>query len=317
MPRREELPPALRAGAFDVRQGASAGMTPDRLRSSDLQRPFHGVRSVGLDLESVSSRCVAYAARMPAGAAFSHVTAAALWGYPLPAWVAHDDIHVCTPIGTRARRGKGVAGHESRINGRVAEVRGLRLTSAALTWCQLAETLDVPDLLAAAEFAITGNPYERQLPIAKLEHLEAVTADLVGTHGHRHRRAALALTREGALSRPESLLRFVLVASGLPEPRINENCNDDRGLFIALADLSWPQYRVAVEYEGDHHRGLTRFRSDIHRFEKLADHGWAAIRVSADDLFDRTDETVARVASRLAARGWRGTASGTIPPIRR
>jgi len=254
---------------------------------------------------------------MPVDAAFSHLTAATLWGFPLPAWVPNSAVHISTPVGTRARRGKGIVGHQVELSRRVADLRGLRLTSAALTWCQLAETLDVPDLLAAAEWAITGNPYERQLPVATASELAMLSTELAGGHGHLRRRSVLALARDGALSRPESLLRLVLIASGIPEPRINENCNDSRGYFIALADLSWPQYRVAVEYEDDHHRGKTQFRSDIHRFEKLADHGWAAIRVSADDLFDRTGETVTRVASRLAARGWRGTASGPVPSLRR
>jgi hypothetical protein len=254
---------------------------------------------------------------MPVDAAFSHLTAATLWGFPLPAWAVDNAVHVSTPVGTRARRGKGIAGHQVELSGRVANLRGLRVTSAALTWCQLAETLDLPDLLAAAEWAVTGNPYERQVPIAGFENLRGLSTELAGGHGHRRRREALSLAREGALSRPESLLRFVLVASGIPEPRINENCNDSHGYFIALADLSWPHYRVAAEYEGDRHRGRSQFRSDIHRFERLADHEWAAIRVSADDLFDRTEETVARVASRLAARGWRGAASGPVPSLRR
>ena len=191
------------------------------------------------------------------------------------------------------------------------------MSSPALTWSQLAETLDVADLVAAAEWAITVNAFERRLPIAALEDLVFSSATMAGSRGHLRREKALYLARAGALSRPESLLRFVLVSAGIPDPRINENCNDARGSFLALADLSWPEYRVAVEYEGDHHRGVAQFRNDIHRFERLADHGWASIRVSADDLFDRTGETVSRVASRLAERGWRGSASGTVPRIRR
>jgi len=168
--------------------------------------------------------------------------------------------------------------------------------------------LEVPDLLACAEFAITGNPYENRLALTSLENLAAAAGIVAGGHGHRARTTVLRFARAGALSRPESLLRYLLVKSGLPNPRINENCNDSRGSFIALADLSWPAFRVAAEYEGDHHRGVSQFRSDIHRFEKLADHHWAAVRISADDLFDRPDQTVARVASRLAERGWKGKA---------
>ena len=311
MPRRDDLPDHLRATPFDVTAGIASGLSPDRLRSSDLQKPFHGVRSVDVDLASVVGRCRAYSARMPESAAFSHLTAAALWGFPLPLWVSTEAVHVATPIGTRARRGKKVVGHQSRLEGNVRQLGGLRVTSPALTWCQLAESLNVPDLIAAAEFAVTGNAYARQLPIATVDELAALSTVLEGGHGTRRRAEALAFAREGALSRPESLLRYLLVTSGLPDPRINENCNDRRGSFIALADLSWPEYRVAVEYEGDYHRDVAQFRRDIRRFEKLADHEWAAIRVSADDLFDRPQEQVIRVASRLAAKGWPGRARPT------
>lgn len=308
MPRREDLPPELRTGPFSVSRGRDSGLTPDRLRASDLQKPFHGVRSVGLSLERVVDRCRAYSARMPASAAFSHATAAEIWGFPLPLQFAADAIHIVVPVGTRAPRGKAVRGHQSRSADDTRLRGGLRVTSPAMTWCDLADVLELPDLIACAEFVITGNPYENRLPLASLDQLVAAARSVTGSHGHRARMAALNFAREGALSRPESLLRYLLVSSGIPDPRVNEYCNDARGSFIALADLSWPEFRVAVEYEGDHHRGVSQFRSDIHRFEKLADHNWAAVRISADDLFDRPAETVARVASRLTARGWTGTA---------
>lgn len=308
MPRRDELPPELRTGPFSVSRGREAGLTPDRLRASDLQKPFHGVRSVGLGLDRVVDLCRAYSARMPDRSAFSHSTAAAIWGFPLPLRFSADAIHVVVPVGFRAPRGKTVRGHQSRSADDIRVRGGLRLTSPATTWCDLAELLDLPDLLACAEFAISGNPYENRLALSSLDGLADAARNVAGGHGHRARNAVLGFAQEGALSRPESLLRYLFVQSGVPNPRINENCNDSRGSFIALADLSWPEFRVAAEYEGDHHREVSQFRSDIRRFERLADHHWAAVRISADDLFDRPAQTVARIASRLNERGWTGTA---------
>ena len=63
----------------------------------------------------------------------------------------------------------------------------------------------------------------------------------------------------------------------------------------ALVDLSWPEFLVVVEYEGDPHRDKDRFRRDIHRLERLADHQWLVVRVSADDLLLRPEETVSRM----------------------
>ncbi|CAN5250945.1 hypothetical protein BH11ACT5_BH11ACT5_26630 [soil metagenome] len=94
---------------------------------------------------------------------------------------------------------------------------------------------------------------------------------------------------------------------GLPPALINEQVNDDRGSFLALPDRIWPDYRVAYEYEGDFHRGKRRYRSDVHRVERLVDHDWTVVKATGDDLFDRPRELLYRVGSRLARAGWDGT----------
>jgi len=91
---------------------------------------------------------------------------------------------------------------------------------------------------------------------------------------------------------------------GVPEPEVNPSLLDENGSFLAMPDLAWPEYMFAIEYEGDHHRGVDQYRRDIRRIERLIDAGWSVMKISADDLFDRPDETVARVARRLTARGW-------------
>jgi hypothetical protein len=114
------------------------------------------------------------------------------------------------------------------------------------------------------------------------------------------------LVREGPFSRPESLLRYFVGWAGVPEPEINPSLVDERGSFLAMPDLAWPEFMFATEYEGDHHRGIDQYRRDIRRIEVLIDAGWSVMKVSADDLFDHPGELVARVQRRLAARGWVG-----------
>ncbi|MBX3093434.1 MAG: hypothetical protein KF680_02665 [Cryobacterium sp.] len=139
-----------------------------------------------------------------------------------------------------------------------------------------------------------------------LDELAATIAAHTGRRGVRALQRALSLVRVGSLSRPESLLRLMLVRAGIPEPRLNLTVCDRSGAAIAMADLCWPDYRVLIEYEGDGHRtSRAKFRSDITRIEKYADGDWFGMRASADDVFVDPNPFAGRIARRLAAQGWR------------
>lgn len=50
-------------------------------------------------------------------------------------------------------------------------------------------------------------------------------------------------------------------------------------------DLAYEDQRIAVEYEGDHHRtDRAQWHKDVHRQGRLEDLGWRVIRVTASDL---------------------------------
>jgi hypothetical protein len=304
MPRRPPLPPELSVAPFTFGEALSRGVSAHRLRAGDLDKPFHGVRSVGLDLALLENRCLAYATRMLDTAVFSHVTAAVLWGMPLPRAVSTEALHVTVPAGHRAPRGSGVVGHARARTGVPALVRGLVVTSPADAWADLAEMLPVHDLVAAGEFAVTGNPIRDRPPITSIDELRGVTRRRRGSPGSRAREQALTLIEVGALSRPETLTRLLLVGAGLPHPLINSSIYDSNGGFVAMPDLSWPEYRVALEYEGDDHRSVKRFRADIGRIERLVDHDWVVVKATANDLFDTPRELVERMIRRLSIRGW-------------
>ena len=47
-------------------------------------------------------------------------------------------------------------------------------------------------------------------------------------------------------------------------------------------DMGWPDLKIALEYDGDHHRtDPAQFARDIVRLEELAALGWLVIRVAA------------------------------------
>jgi very-short-patch-repair endonuclease len=70
--------------------------------------------------------------------------------------------------------------------------------------------------------------------------------------------------------------------------------------------MSLPLYRVVLEYKGRHHvTDAEQYVRDIHRYERMQEHGWRVMRFTKEDLTDRPEETVRRIRRVLASRGWR------------
>ncbi len=238
---------------------------------------------------------------------FSHLTAAVLWGMPLPSHLDIESLHVSAQAPARAPSGRGITGHSLRLM--PASTRwlgGFPVLAPAETWRLLAEVLAAHDLVCVGDFIVTGNPWRQILPLATIDELTLASRSRSAFRGSRLAIEALHAVRVGPLSRPESLLRQLVLAAGLPEPVLNGTIATSSGSFVAMPDLGWPDYHVAAEYEGDHHRGRGQFRHDIRRVELIIDQDWSVVRVSADDLFDRPSELVTRLGARLTARGWEG-----------
>lgn len=306
---RREIPTEL-GRTFAVATALRHGVSASRLRGSDLDRPFHGVRSIRVagdqdaDIAAlVWDRAFSFAERMSRHEFFSHMTSAVLWGLPLPGLRSLDlDVGVFAPH--RLPRGRGVRGHQLRSAlGAVVEHPGasVRLLDPASTWASLGAHLHPYDLVAVGD-AITREwrlP-EGQPPLATLAELEA--AVLAGRRvGVGALRLALPRVRTRSASRPETWLRLRLVDAGLPEPELNLAVPLGRGVYVAL-DLAYPFRQVGIEYEGDHHRtDPAQWLRDIERYEMLADAGWRIVRVTRRDLFERPQQLIARVRAALRA----------------
>ena len=71
---------------------------------------------------------------------------------------------------------------------------------------------------------------------------------------------------------------------------------------MAFLDMGWPDFKVAVEYDGDHHRKDRRqYVKDIARLQMLEAMGWIVIRVIAED---RPEAWLGRVEEALGRRGF-------------
>jgi very-short-patch-repair endonuclease len=91
----------------------------------------------------------------------------------------------------------------------------------------------------------------------------------------------------------------VLVGAGFPAPQTQI----ELGHLGVRIDMGWPEWKVAVEYDGLQHWSDGRQRSwDIERIARLEGDGWIVVRISAE-MLSRPHAIIARVGSALAARG--------------
>lgn len=258
------------------------------------------------------SRARQFATVMGESSFFGHVTAAILWGVPLPATAIHDDIDVSVFAPHRAPRGRGVRGSSlapTHGSARIHPVHGWRVASPATTWAMLGARLTHPyDLIAAGDHLVRiprmpgGFAPPPREPWATLAELEAAIA--AGRRpGIIALRDALPHVRSGVSSRRETWLRMMLVDAGLPEPCLDHDVFDARGRFVACLDLAYPRLKIGIEYDGDHHRtDPVQWARDVDRLDRLAEEGWRIIRATNRHIFESSGVVVRRVRNAIEAR---------------
>lgn len=290
---RNPLPTDL-PSAFRVADARAANVSRRRLLGKDLHPTFHGIRSSGRD------RRAALVPVMRAGYAFAGPTAAQLWDLPLPAmWADDPRLFVACPGPGRIRRPGVVSSRRPDLD--CTRLEGLPVLSPTSTWVSLGGLLSVPDLTAIGDRLVSGTL--KKPPLCSLGDLRG-TLDAAGSiPGIRALRAAIDDVRVGAWSRPETLLRLLMIAAGLPEPVLNQPVLLLDG-DVVYPDLAWPERRVAVEYDGSWHENAGQRSRDLARHEKLIDAGWLVVHVRRTDLFVTPSALIARLVSRLRDRGF-------------
>lgn len=321
MPKLTPLPDAL-GDVFTVGEARGSGIGAGRLRGADLGVPFRGVRT-RLQVEKsladpyehathdTMRRVVSYATRLRSGEFFAYETAVRVYGGPLPTHIGREirplDIGVFD--GAPLPRAAGVRGR--RLTPAMTNVvvhDGFATASPASTWAMLGRW-NLIDLVALGDYLCrvwregVGRPNAGADPLATTQQLSAALGAGRRRIGGPTLRDALALIREDSWSPRESACRVHLVRGGLPEPELNLDLFDAHGGFLGCVDLAYPEWKVAVEYQGSLH-GLT-YAEDIERIEHLRAEGWIIIQVSSA-LHAKPRQLVSRVARALRSRGWRG-----------
>ncbi|UUZ60810.1 hypothetical protein [Nocardioides sp. B-3] len=225
----------------------------------------------------------------------SHASAARVWRVPV---ATRPGEHVTVPLDTHRLRRRGVTTHH-RAGADVAVVRGVRVSVLTDLFVELAEELPPVELVVAGDWMVRRQG-------VRISQLKRAAKKAPGRAGLLARQAA-RFVRARVDSPMESRLRMLVVLAGLPEPVVNVSIRDEDGMEIRRYDLSWPEVRVVVEYDGRHHvERIEQWESDLERREAIDDDDWRILVVVAAGVYKRPEETVNRVFRLLAARGLPG-----------
>jgi hypothetical protein len=192
----------------------------------------------------------------------------------------------------------GVLTRNQRVESdEVTRVDGLPVTTSARTAFDLSRQLPIGDAVARLDALMRATPFS-------VEDVLLLAKRHPGARGLRRLRSALPIVDSGAASPKETWLRLLLIDAGLPAPDTQIPVVA-QFRTVAVLDMGWERFKVAVEYDGDQHRSSRRqYVRDIRRLKALEACGWIVVRVIAEDP---PDDVVRWVRVALRRRGYRDT----------
>jgi very-short-patch-repair endonuclease len=95
-----------------------------------------------------------------------------------------------------------------------------------------------------------------------------------------------------------------MLGAGLPEPDVNKPIRDNDGALLHSPDLSLPEYRIAIEYEGEGHGQADQIARDIERAERARSADWDEVRISRRHMANGAERAIQKITAALQRRGW-------------
>jgi hypothetical protein len=278
---------------FTRSEALAAGISVNQLAGPRFARLFQGVYVSARVRVTPRLRAQAALKVTADGAWVSHHTAGLLWGGWMP---ETSETHITVPDGITRTQRRGILAHCARSGVRPARRYGLLVSRPADVFLDLAEVrVDLVDLVVAGDSLL-------RTKLITEEDLIAVAEAWPGKGGKLARRAA-RLVRLGVDSAPESRLRMLLVLAGLPEPQVNLILRGSNGEWRRRFDLSFPELKLLIEYDGRQHaEDSTQWSRDILRREELERQGWRIIVINSDALFGDPLGTLLRIQQALRDR---------------
>ena len=237
------------------------------------------------------AQCEAVMAHSKQPVLFGGATALALCCIEIP-----RDIHdrgVVVVVDSRNKRyaKRGVTYETWTYPHRDVDVAGLRCVDPITVWFMLSRELSVDGLVRLGDAMTRRNAYQKWYTREGMESLFGDFMDTVQAQGRARVpagvgkcRRALQLMRDDTDSFPETDLRLMLMSYGLPCPEVNHEVTVRRAGRRCFLDLSYPEVKVAVEYDGAQHG--QQERADVERRRDLESEGWTVISVMNYDMMD-------------------------------
>lgn len=171
----------------------------------------------------------------------------------------------------------------ARCHRRVVDPKDLRkvdgqvLTSPVRTILDLAAQLSLIDLVMVMDSALKEKSCTREELVARARDR--------GVRGIALYWRALELCDGFSESAMETLMRLLIVLSGLPAPRPQVKIYDEFETFVARTDLHAHGVRAAFEYDGGGHDEPVQHARDVKRWRELRAVGYEVFPYTANDLF--------------------------------
>jgi len=301
------LPPSIRNASFAI--SAFPDLPRSRTRCGDLLTPSRGIRQPRAGEERYADFCRPYLF-VTGDSWLSHVSAARLHGIPLPPTFEQDlRVYLARPAGAANPRRRGVVGRRLHVDDAdIVELDGLRVTSPARTWLDLATLLDPVDLVIAGDHLVSCHRRSFGLwttPRIRIDELQAYVEGLSRVPGLPLARRSVGRLRVGVDSPPETVLRLMLEDAGLPRFDVDHPLIGPDGVAALWPDLLNEEYRVVIEYDGAHRLTPGQQLRDMQRDARTAEFGWAQVKVNRLDFRQGQWWVAAKVERVLRRRGWR------------
>jgi hypothetical protein len=227
---------------------------------------------------------------MPRDAVITGRSAAQLWGADLAD--TDDPVEITCP--RRIRPTPGVALRQAPIaSDEIVNRHGVIMTTPLHTAWEIARTSAAVDAIGW----IDALARRRHLSVAQLGK-EA--ARHIGEMGSRRAGSTLGQADPRAESPPESILRLAFHHAGFPVP-VPQFSVIIKGFFVARVDFAWPQWRIAVEYDGQWHSDPRQLHRDRSRLRELNTAGWYVYPVTREDMHDMP-RLIAQIAALIDRR---------------
>jgi very-short-patch-repair endonuclease len=201
-----------------------------------------------------------------------------------------DPVHVIVPRTGRVGPRQGMKVHVGELEDGDTDCTGPARTAWDLAvWLDVVQAVTIIDALLGRGCVTTHD-------------LQSILGRNEGGRGHSKARRAFRLADGRAQSPPESQLRVKLVMAGLPVPTPQHPVKTSGGTLHP--DLAWPDYQVALEYDGHWHAAPDQLHRDRRRLNHLANAGWIVLHVTSERLRRDFAGIAYEVRKALESRGW-------------